>query len=63
VDLNRYVGKWYEIARFPNWFQKGVTGCTASYSLGQRGTLWSGPEKVDGLLLSQAAKASVIERS
>jgi len=24
---------------------------------------WSGPEKVDGLLLSQAAKASVIERS
>ncbi|MBC7489084.1 MAG: lipocalin family protein, partial [Glaciimonas sp.] len=22
VDLARYVGKWYEIARFPNRFQK-----------------------------------------
>lgn len=21
VDLGRYVGSWYEIARFPNWFQ------------------------------------------
>lgn len=22
VDLDRYVGNWYEIARFPAWFQK-----------------------------------------
>ncbi len=22
VDLGRYAGKWFEIARFPNWFQK-----------------------------------------
>jgi len=22
VDLNRYYGTWYEIARLPNWFQK-----------------------------------------
>lgn len=22
VDLGRYMGRWYEIARFPNWFQK-----------------------------------------
>ena len=22
VDLTRYVGKWYEIARYPNWFEK-----------------------------------------
>ena len=23
VDLNRYLGKWHEIARYPAWFQKG----------------------------------------
>jgi apolipoprotein D and lipocalin family protein len=22
VDLQRYMGRWYEIAKFPNWFQK-----------------------------------------
>jgi apolipoprotein D and lipocalin family protein len=33
VDLNRYVGRWYEIASFPTWFQKGCVGSTAEYSL------------------------------
>ena len=33
VDLNRYLGKWYEIASYPAWFQKGCTGSTAEYSL------------------------------
>jgi apolipoprotein D and lipocalin family protein len=32
VDLNRYLGKWYEIASYPAWFQKGCTGSTADYS-------------------------------
>jgi apolipoprotein D and lipocalin family protein len=32
-DLNRYLGKWYEIARFPHSFEKGLVGCTATYSL------------------------------
>ena len=33
VDLNRYVGRWYEIARYPNRFQKQCTGeVTATYS-------------------------------
>ena len=22
VDINRYLGRWYEIARYPNWFQE-----------------------------------------
>ena len=33
VDLNRYLGKWYEIYRLPNWFED--TDCitvTAEYS-------------------------------
>jgi apolipoprotein D and lipocalin family protein len=33
VDLSRYVGKWYEIASFPTWFQKGCIGSIAEYSL------------------------------
>jgi lipocalin len=33
VDLERYSGKWYEIARLPNSFEKGLVCCTAEYSL------------------------------
>lgn len=33
VDLNRYVGKWYEIARFDHMFEKDMTHCTAYYTL------------------------------
>ena len=33
VDIDRYVGRWYEIARFPNRFQKKCTGnVSAVYS-------------------------------
>ena len=32
-DISRYCGKWYEIARLPNWFENGMTGVTAHYSL------------------------------
>jgi len=34
VDLMRYQGKWYEIARYPNRFQRACTGnTTATYTL------------------------------
>ncbi len=33
VDLGRYVGTWYEIANFPQSFQRGCTATTATYSL------------------------------
>ena len=32
-DLNRYLGKWYEIARFDHSFERGLTRVTAEYSL------------------------------
>ena len=33
VDLKRYIGLWYEIAKIPNRFQKNCTGnTTANYS-------------------------------
>jgi apolipoprotein D and lipocalin family protein len=33
VDLKRYLGTWYEIAAFPQRFQKGCTASTATYAL------------------------------
>jgi apolipoprotein D and lipocalin family protein len=34
VDLKRYAGRWYEIARFPNRFQDQCAGAvTATYAL------------------------------
>ena len=38
VDINRYMGTWYEIALLPNWFQKKcIGGATAHYSLMENG--------------------------
>ena len=39
VDLDRYLGKWYEIARYPNRFQKGCVASTAVYSLHEDGSI------------------------
>ena len=34
VDLARYAGKWYEIARLPTWFQRACeSGTTATYTV------------------------------
>ena len=34
IDLKRYAGKWFEIARYPNRFQRSCTAnTTATYSL------------------------------
>ena len=33
VDLERYAGRWYEIARLPNSFEQGCEGVTADYAL------------------------------
>lgn len=37
VDLNKYAGKWYEIASFPQQFQKGCHCTTADYTLSDKG--------------------------
>lgn len=39
VDLNRYQGRWYEIARLPNWFQKECIRSRAIYRLTEGGTI------------------------
>ena len=39
VDLNRYLGTWYEIARFPNRFEAGCTNVTATYAMRDDGDI------------------------
>jgi len=56
VELPRYLGTWYEIAAFPQRFQRGCTATTATYTLRDDGDIDvvnrcrkdspDGPEKV-----------------
>jgi len=56
VTLERYLGTWYEIARYPNRFQKDCFASTATYDLREDGMISvtnrcrtgsvDGPEKV-----------------
>ena len=32
-ELDRYLGTWYEIARFDHWFERDLVNVTATYSL------------------------------
>lgn len=38
-DVNRYLGKWYEIARFDFRFERNLNNTTAEYSLKDDGTI------------------------
>ncbi len=38
-ELNRYLGKWYEIARLDHSFERGLQNVTAEYSLRNDGGL------------------------
>jgi apolipoprotein D and lipocalin family protein len=39
VDLERYLGRWYEIARFENSFETDCVGVTATYGRKPDGTI------------------------
>jgi apolipoprotein D and lipocalin family protein len=39
VELDRYLGKWYEIVRLPNRFEKGLVCVTAEYSMRDDGKI------------------------
>ena len=39
VDPVKYLGKWYEIALIPHWFERGCTNTTANYSQGKNGKI------------------------
>lgn len=39
LDLNKYLGTWYELARFDHSFERGLTACTANYSIREDGKI------------------------
>jgi apolipoprotein D and lipocalin family protein len=67
VDLGRYMGKWFEIAAFPQKFQKGCHCTTAEYEMTDKGYVRvinicrkGGP---DGKLSRAKGKAFVVKGS
>jgi apolipoprotein D and lipocalin family protein len=65
VELNRYLGRWYEIARYEAPFQKGCEGVSADYSLRNDGTIKvvNSCRKggVDGKLEQAVGKAKIVD--
>jgi apolipoprotein D and lipocalin family protein len=65
VDLQRYLGRWYEIASYPAWFQKDCTGSTADYSLLPDGKIQvvnrCRKDSLDGPLKESKGKAEVVD--
>jgi apolipoprotein D and lipocalin family protein len=66
VDLKRYTGTWYEIARYPHRFQEGCVGSKATYALRGDGQLSVLNECYDktfgGKIRSARGKAWVIDK-
>jgi apolipoprotein D and lipocalin family protein len=67
VDLQRYLGTWYEIATIPQRFQKGCVGVTAEYSLRGNGDIQVVNTCVKGTLDGEVrrarGKARVVDRT
>lgn len=66
VDLARYQGKWYEIAKYPNRFQNKCAGnTTAEYSVKPNGGLQVVNEcrSTDGKTTSATGEAKVVKGS
>lgn len=67
VDLNSYLGKWYELARYEAPFQKGCEAVTADYALRTDGKInvvnACRQGSPDGALKRSTATARVVEGS
>ena len=66
VDIERYMGKWYEIAKYPNRFQKNCVAATANYRLMEDGNVevinTCRKDSVDGELKDITGKAWVVDK-
>jgi apolipoprotein D and lipocalin family protein len=67
VDLQKYAGKWYEIASYPMSFQRGCHCTTAEYTLSDKGYVIvenrCNRDSVNGKLSSIKGKAFVTKNS
>jgi apolipoprotein D and lipocalin family protein len=66
VDINHYIGEWYEIARYEHRFQKGCVGSKATYTMRDDGKISVVNECFDksssGKLRSAKGKAWVVDK-
>ena len=67
VDLQRYLGTWYEIASFPQRFQRGCTATTATYALRPDGQIdvlnRCRKDALDGPERAARGRARVVDRT
>ena len=66
VDLQRYSGRWYEIARYPNKFQKQCVGnTTATYTVKEKGRIEVLNECLtkDGTVDTAKGEAKIVENA
>lgn len=65
VALQAYLGRWYEIARYEQSFQKGCAGVTADYSLRDDGSIkvLNRCRKPDGTIDDALGRAKIVDPS
>jgi len=67
VNIQKYLGKWYEIARLPNSFEKNCYAVTAEYSLIDSETVRvinsARKDSVNGEIDQAKGKAFLVENS
>lgn len=64
VDIRRYLGRWYEIARYPAWFQRKCAKNTiAEYTLASNGSVRveNRCTTADGRIISARGRARVAD--
>ncbi|HMK43759.1 MAG TPA: lipocalin family protein [Dissulfurispiraceae bacterium] len=66
VDLKRYAGTWYEIARYPNSFERGCIAVSATYFPLLNGNIsvvnQCRKERMDGELITAEGTLKVVDR-
>lgn len=67
VELNRYMGKWYEIARYDNRFQRGTVATTTVFSLDNEGMIQvemtARKKTVDGKMKESTATGWIVDEN
>ncbi len=64
VELEKYLGKWYEIAHLPAKFQEGCNETTATYSLSEDGSISVLNQSIKNGKMKQAkGKAKVVDKN
>lgn len=63
VELQRYLGKWYELARYEQGFQKDCDGVTAEYALKEDGkiSVLNRCRKPDGSIDDAKGTAKIVD--